>query len=206
MPSRSHNLFLNPQPPWLDDSPVLTWAHGVSQLSHRQDDKASTESQGLSGAHERQEWPSPAATGGGGGMWPRSREGGLVRAGRTAVGVQGPPPVLRRGPSWGHGGGYRRCLTVEGAPPGGQDILQAPGKAPVGRVSHIPGGTLQQPRVCRGPCTGPGGHTAKVPLHPQLCERAPGLWRNARSEAPRRHPQSPPQAGSCLSLHPTLLT
>lgn len=47
MPSRSHNLFLNPQPPWLDDSPALTWARGVSQLSHRQDDKAPTESQGL---------------------------------------------------------------------------------------------------------------------------------------------------------------
>lgn len=58
--------------------------------------------------------------------------------GRGAVGVQGPRPVLSRGPSWGHGGGYRRCLTVEGAPPGGQDILRAPGKAPVGRVSRRP--------------------------------------------------------------------
>ena len=58
--------------------------------------------------------------------------------GRGAVGVQGPRPVLSRGPSWGHGGGYRRCLTVEGVPPGGQDILRAPGKAPVGRVSRRP--------------------------------------------------------------------
>lgn len=98
MPSRSHNLLLNPQPPWLDDSPVLTWAHGVSQLSHRQDDKASTESQGLS-AHERQEWPSPAATGGG--VDVAEEQGGRPGQSRADGRVQGPPPVLRRAPAGG---------------------------------------------------------------------------------------------------------
>lgn len=60
------------------------------------------------------------------------------------MGVQGPPPVLCRGPSCGRGDGHRRRLAVEGTPPGSRDVLWAPGKVPVGRVSRVPGGTLWQ--------------------------------------------------------------
>ena len=71
---------------------MLTWAHGVSQLSHCRDDEAPTESQGLSGAHEGREWPSPVVTGGhgrgagrfcsldGAGRVPRAGDSGGTRA------------------------------------------------------------------------------------------------------------------------------
>lgn len=186
MPSRSHNLFLNPQPPWLDDSPALTWARGVSQLSHRQDDKAPTESQGLRGAHERQEWPSPAATGG---MWPRSREGGLDGAGRDpraggSGGTRAPacPEQGSQLGAWGwiqevpdcggrasrgpgHPPGTREGSSREGEPPSQAVHSSSPGsaRAPApGLVGTLPR-CLCTPSSARGP---PGRGAMPAPRLP----------------------------------------
>lgn len=96
---------------------------------------------------------------------------------------------------------------MEGAPPGGQDILQAPGKAPVGREPHPQAAHSSSPGSAGAPALGLVGTLPRCLWHPQLCERAPGLWRNASaSRLPGATPSPRHRLALVWSLHPTLLT
>lgn len=130
-------------------------------------------------------------------MWPRSRRAGLGQSRADLQWGYKGPRLSCAGSSWGHGGGYRevpdqggRASRGPGHPPGT--------RAPVGRVSHISVVHSSSPGSAGAPALGLVGTLPRCLCTPSSARGPPGR-RNARSGGSQAPPQSPPQAGLCLS-------
>lgn len=114
--------------------------------------------------NERWEWPPQAVTGAvaeeqsGSAVW--MEQGGPQGGGQW--GYKGPHPSCAGVPAGSVGMG-RRCLTVQGAPPGSWDVFQAPGSDQEGERrprQHTPASRRGTPDSCGVVHSGPGSAMA----------------------------------------------